>query len=164
MFLCISGNNEVIAFTRGSLWRQNFQTDNESAGHTCLVTVTNFWVILRQALEVDGLSSGDTSREVCRRFLNWHRPTQHVSSPIDSNWIKPLKPKLVWIIFKNSVRTAKKTQHFSIARINWLTLFKEVIAVYSENHTRPINTKCRSYWLLKQAGHIITTRLLTLMG
>jgi hypothetical protein len=26
--------------------------------------------------------------------------------------------------------------------INWLTLFKEVIAVYSENHTKPINTLC----------------------
>jgi hypothetical protein len=39
------------------------------------------------------------------------------------------------IIFKNSVRTAKKTQHFTITKINWLTLFKEIIAVYSENHT-----------------------------
>jgi hypothetical protein len=36
----------------------------------------------------------------------------------------PLKPKLVLIIFKNSVRTAKKTLHFTIAQINWLTLFK----------------------------------------
>jgi hypothetical protein len=45
--------------------------------------------------------------------------------------------------FKNSVRTAKKTQHFTITKINWLTLFKEIIAVYCENHTKPINTKCR---------------------
>jgi hypothetical protein len=44
-------------------------------------------------------------------------------------------------IFKNSVRTAKKTQHFTIAKINWLMLFKEIIAVYSENHTEQINTK-----------------------
>jgi hypothetical protein len=50
----------------------------------------------------------------------------------------PLKPKL----FNNSVRTAKKTQHFTITKINWLTLFKEIIAVYSEKHTKPINTKC----------------------
>jgi hypothetical protein len=30
-----------------------------------------------------------------------------------------------------------------LQRFNWLTLFKEIIAVYSENHTKPINTKCR---------------------
>jgi hypothetical protein len=30
-----------------------------------------------------------------------------------------LKPKLVWIIFKNSVRTAKKTQHFTVTKISW---------------------------------------------
>jgi uracil DNA glycosylase len=41
---------------------------------------------------------------------------------------------------KNSVRTAKKTPHFTITKINWLTLFKEIIAVYSENHTKHINT------------------------
>jgi hypothetical protein len=42
---------------------------------------------------------------------------------------------------KNSVRTAKKTQHFTTAKINWLTLFKEIINVYSDNHTKPINAK-----------------------
>jgi hypothetical protein len=42
-----------------------------------------------------------------------------------------------------SVGTAKKTQHLTITKINWLTLFKEIIAVYTENHTRPINTKRR---------------------
>jgi hypothetical protein len=57
--------------------------------------------------------------------------------------INPLKPKIVSIIFKYSVRTAKKTQHFTITKINWLTLFKEIIAVYSENHTKTINTKRR---------------------
>jgi hypothetical protein len=45
-------------------------------------------------------------------------------------------------IFNNSVRTAKKTQHFTITKINWLTLFKEIIAVYSENRTKPMNTLC----------------------
>jgi hypothetical protein len=38
------------------------------------------------------------------------------------------------IAFKNSVRTAKKTQHITITKINWLTLFKEIIAVYCENN------------------------------
>jgi hypothetical protein len=39
------------------------------------------------------------------------------------------------LLFNSSVRTAKKTQHFTITKINWLTLFKEIITVYSENHT-----------------------------
>jgi hypothetical protein len=56
-------------------------------------------------------------------------------------YINPLKPKIV-LIFKNSVRTAKKTQLFTITKINWLTLFKEIIAVYSENNTKHINTLC----------------------
>jgi hypothetical protein len=47
------------------------------------------------------------------------------------------------MLFKNSVRTSKRTPHFTITKINWLTLFKEIIAVYSENHTKPINTECR---------------------
>jgi hypothetical protein len=38
----------------------------------------------------------------------------------------------VKLIFNNSVRTAKKTPHFTITQINRLTLFKEIIAVYSE--------------------------------
>jgi hypothetical protein len=58
------------------------------------------------------------------------------------HFTNPLKPKLIQITFNNSVRTAKKTQHFTITNINWLTLFKEIIAVYSENHTKPINTLC----------------------
>jgi hypothetical protein len=37
-------------------------------------------------------------------------------------------------------------------------LFKEMIAVYSENHARPINTKC-SYWLLKKMVYIIPAGL-----
>jgi hypothetical protein len=38
----------------------------------------------------------------------------------------------------NSVRTAKKTPHFTVTKINWLTLFKEIIAVYCENYTKQI--------------------------
>jgi hypothetical protein len=39
----------------------------------------------------------------------------------------PMKPKIVYTVFKNSGRTAKKTQPFTITNINWLTLFKEII-------------------------------------
>jgi hypothetical protein len=45
------------------------------------------------------------------------------------------------MLFKNSVRTSKRTPHFTITEISWLTLFKEIIAAYSENHAKPINTK-----------------------
>jgi hypothetical protein len=51
-------------------------------------------------------------------------------------YLNPLKPKFMYMIFKNSVRTAKKTQHFTIIKMNWLTLFKEIIAVYGENDTK----------------------------
>jgi hypothetical protein len=40
------------------------------------------------------------------------------------------------MLFKNSVRTSKRTPHFTITKINWLTLFKEIIYVYTENHTK----------------------------
>jgi hypothetical protein len=51
----------------------------------------------------------------------------------------PLKQKYVEI-FNNSVRTSKKTPHFTITEINFLTRLKE-ITVYSENRTKSINTK-----------------------
>jgi hypothetical protein len=48
------------------------------------------------------------------------------------------------IKFKNSVRTSKRTPHFTVTKINRLMLFKEIIAVYGENnHPRPVNAKCR---------------------
>jgi hypothetical protein len=62
---------------------------------------------------------------------------------VSESIITPLKPKLVKTIFKNSVRTTKKTQLFTITSISWLKLFKEIIAVYNENHTKSINTKWR---------------------
>jgi hypothetical protein len=58
------------------------------------------------------------------------------------NHINTLKPKLVYIPFKNSVRTAKKIPHFTITKIKWLMLWKKIISFYTENHTKPINTKC----------------------
>jgi hypothetical protein len=59
----------------------------------------------------------------------------------------------------SSVRTAKKTQLFAITKINFLVLFNEIIAVYTENHTRLIQSaqlliikSCDTYsyhWALK---------------
>jgi hypothetical protein len=41
----------------------------------------------------------------------------------------------------NSVRTSKRTPHFTITKISGLTVFKEIITVYSENYTKLRNTK-----------------------
>jgi hypothetical protein len=56
------------------------------------------------------------------------------------------------MLFKNSARTSKRTPNF-ITKINWLMLFKQIIAVYSENHAKPINTEwsstdCQSRWFI----------------
>jgi hypothetical protein len=53
----------------------------------------------------------------------------------------PSKLTLVQIIFKDSVCTSKRTPHFTTTKINWITLFKEIIAVCSEEHTKTISTK-----------------------
>jgi hypothetical protein len=70
------------------------------------------------------------------------RPGHRWQALIHTN-INPLEPKLVYIILMSSVRTGKKTPHFTVTESNRLTLFKEIISVYSENHTKPVNTKCR---------------------
>jgi hypothetical protein len=46
------------------------------------------------------------------------------------------------MLFKNPVRTSKRTPHFTVTKINWLMLFKEIIAVYFENHTKNIKSLC----------------------
>jgi hypothetical protein len=63
------------------------------------------------------------------------------------------------MLLKNSVRTSKRTPHFTITKLNWLTVFKGIIAVYSDNHTEPTNIKCKRYLTLKQLVHIATIRL-----
>jgi hypothetical protein len=55
-----------------------------------------------------------------------------------------LKPTIVFIILKNSVRTSKRTPHFTITKINWLKLFKEIITLCSEKHEKLINTKYKA--------------------
>jgi hypothetical protein len=65
------------------------------------------------------------------------------------------------MLFKNSVHTSKRTPHFTITKINWLTLFKEIIAVYSGNHTKLTHDVwARSnYWLLNRVVDTVTTEL-----
>jgi hypothetical protein len=42
-------------------------------------------------------------------------------------------------MFKNAVRTSKRTPHFTITKIICLALLKEMIGVYVENLRKPIN-------------------------
>jgi hypothetical protein len=56
--------------------------------------------------------------------------------------LNPLKKKLVYVLFKITGRISKRTPNFTITKINRLMLFKEIIAVYREKNTKPINTKC----------------------
>jgi hypothetical protein len=48
---------------------------------------------------------------------------------------------LVYMLFKNSVRTSNRTTPFTITKINRLMTLNKITDVYSENHTKPINTK-----------------------
>jgi hypothetical protein len=45
------------------------------------------------------------------------------------------------IAYKNSV--VKEKQRAPFTKVSWLMLFKEIIAVYSENYTKHIHTFCR---------------------
>jgi hypothetical protein len=42
-------------------------------------------------------------------------------------------------MFKNPVPTSKKTQRISIKSTGFLMLLREIIAVYSEKHAKPVN-------------------------
>jgi hypothetical protein len=42
-------------------------------------------------------------------------------------------------MFEHPVRTGKMIKHFTITKTTWLMLFKEVIAVYSDSKTKPVN-------------------------
>jgi hypothetical protein len=59
------------------------------------------------------------------------------------------------MLFKNAVRTSKRTPHFTITEINWLTLFKEVISVYSENNTKHVNIQNAALQIIKAGGTYI---------
>jgi hypothetical protein len=44
-------------------------------------------------------------------------------------------------MFGNSARTSNETPHPAITKVSWLMLFKEIIALYTENRTMLIDTK-----------------------
>jgi hypothetical protein len=55
----------------------------------------------------------------------------------------------------------QRKQHFTITNINWLILFREIITVYSENHTKHI-IKNNSELVTVEAGGTLGFRRLTL--
>jgi hypothetical protein len=44
--------------------------------------------------------------------------------------VSNLKSRLIKVLFKNLVLTSKRTQQFTIVKINRLMLFKEIISIY----------------------------------
>jgi hypothetical protein len=68
---------------------------------------------------------------------------------VDVDGVDPLKPEIPRILFKNSVRTEEKTPRFTVTDINRLTLFKEIIAVSTENHSKSISKNGGGQSLLK---------------
>jgi hypothetical protein len=62
-------------------------------------------------------------------------------------------------VFTNSVRTARKTQHFTITKINWLRLSTGITPVYIDNDNEARKYPTRRYRLLKQIiVHTVITR------
>jgi hypothetical protein len=55
-------------------------------------------------------------------------------------WLKPFIMNFFTILYNNSVRTSQETHHITAAKPNRLMLFKEIIAIYCENHTKHTNT------------------------
>jgi hypothetical protein len=61
-------------------------------------------------------------------------------------------------MFKNTSPASKKTKHVSVANIIWLMLFREIIAAYSEEYTKSINTLCCQnveFLNVKEAVHML---------
>jgi hypothetical protein len=56
----------------------------------------------------------------------------------------------------NSVRTSQETHYISATKITRLILFREMVAVYCESHTKHTNTLCgqnAEFYLLKRVVH-----------
>jgi len=72
------------------------------------------------------------------------------------------KRRLTWIVFKHSIRTAQQTLCNSVIQTSQLTLYREIITVCSQIHTKHINTLCgQNVELLnvKLVVHIVTIGL-----
>ena len=67
------------------------------------------------------------------------------------------------IVYIDPVRTAQKTHPVSVIQTSQLMLYREIIAVCSQIHTKHINTLCGQnveFVNVKLVVHIVTTELL----
>jgi hypothetical protein len=53
-----------------------------------------------------------------------------------------IKSEFFQLMYKSSVPTSQETYHFSAAKVNRLILFKEIFAVYCENHEEHTDSVC----------------------
>jgi hypothetical protein len=60
-------------------------------------------------------------------IMLWQQPNWGTRLPIVSI-ISHFKPKLFWVLFKNSVHTTKKMQCFVVTKSSWLMLFGKINA------------------------------------
>lgn len=65
-------------------------------------------------------------------------------------FINPLMPRLTKIICKPSDLTANKTQRIFTASVNWLMLIREITAVYSDDHMKPVNSKMTVFMTVRR--------------
>jgi hypothetical protein len=66
------------------------------------------------------------------------RRLQHVASM--KNLLQPFESRSSSKQYLRIQFLLQRKQYVSMTTINWLMLFREIIAVYSENHTKPTNT------------------------
>jgi hypothetical protein len=67
----------------------------------------------------------------------------------------PYGLKFFYTLYKDSARTLQVTQWVSITQSNQLMLFREIIAIYCENHTKhkcTVCAECRGFVNLFKAG------------
>jgi hypothetical protein len=79
------------------------------------------------------------------------------NAPYYTLTINPLKPTFVFILINNPVWASKRTPFFTITKINYSTLFKEIIIRFEWESYETGKYKLSFYWLLKQVGHIFIT-------
>jgi hypothetical protein len=84
-------------------------------------------------------SEAGKTTEKLDRVGQWHYLPYTYYLLASSPAFKCASPKIIYIIFKSSSHTSKKTQRVSIANNNLLKLFTCTTDVYSENHKKPVN-------------------------
>jgi hypothetical protein len=86
-------------------------------------------ITLAEGLHVWGRRAESLLNYTLAFALQLRKSTQNLSQGSRVVGDYSSKPKLIQIIFKNSVCTAKKTQFFTITKIIWITLFEEIISL-----------------------------------